>query len=37
MLVKIKRVLLNTRLADKLIDKYLKEQTPIEFAKSFFD
>ncbi len=37
MIAKIKKVLLNTHLAAKLIDKYLEKQSPIEFAKRFFD
>nr|DAM97388.1 MAG TPA: hypothetical protein [Caudoviricetes sp.] len=35
MLSKIIRALLNTRLADYFIDKYLKEQSAIKFAKDF--
>lgn len=35
MISKIIRALLNTQIADTLIDKYLKEQTAIQFAKDF--
>ena len=37
MFIKIIKALLNTKLADKLIDKYLKEQSAIEIANHFFD
>ena len=37
MLSKIIKALLNTKLAEQLIDKYLKEQSAIEIAKHFFD
>jgi hypothetical protein len=35
MISKIIKALLNTQIADKLIDKYLKEQSAIRFAKDF--
>lgn len=34
MINKIKRALLNTRLADKLIDKYLKKRSVVEIANT---
>lgn len=37
MLRKIIKALLNTQIANKLIDKYLKEQSAIEIANHFFD
>lgn len=33
---KIIKALLNTKLADKLIDKYLAKQTPIDIANNFY-
>ena len=35
MIQKIKEALLNTKLADKIIDKYLAKQTVIDIANSF--
>lgn len=35
MISKIKKALLNTKLADKIIDKYLAKQTVIDIANSF--
>lgn len=37
MLDKIIKAFLSTRIADNLIDKYLKKQSPIKLAKHFFD
>lgn len=34
---KIIKALLSTKLADKLIDKYLAKQSSIKKAKDFFD
>lgn len=34
---KIIKALLNTKLADKLIDKYLAKQSSIKKDKNFFD
>lgn len=35
MIQKIKEALLNTKLANKIIDKYLAKQTVIDIANSF--
>lgn len=35
MFYKIIKALLNTRIADNLIDKYLEKQTPMDFTKKF--
>lgn len=35
MFYKLIKALLNTRIADNLIDKYLEKQKPIDFAKKF--
>lgn len=35
MIQKIKEALLNTKLADKIIDKYLAKRTVIDIANSF--
>lgn len=37
MFSKIIKALLNTRIADNLIDKYLEKQSAIKLAKNFFD
>lgn len=37
MIRKIKKALLKTQIADKLIDKFLAKQSAIKKAKYFFD
>ena len=37
MVAKLIKALLNTRLADNLIDKYLAKQSAIKKAQRFFD